>query len=181
MTSLVSGKGLGSVILRTGPDVTFQHPVLSLLEQGWEAIDPLVFMPRLAAHPLPGHPARPIYEPVGKGDKYFPTVVYDATALAYENQLAGDEAWATMKDALSLAGPADVASYPVKDNRTSDTGAKYTGAVVQFEGDGIGDPHVICAQLDAVKHQYGCFHATFDRTGTAVLSPPATIDAACAE
>lgn len=179
VTSLVSGKGLGSVILRTGPDVTFQHPVLALLEQGWETIDPLVFMPRLAAHPLPNHPARPIYEPVGKGDKYFPTQVYDATALAYENQLVGDEVWPTMRDALTLRGPDGFATYPVKDNKKSDTGVPYTGAVVQFEGDGIGDPHVICAQLDAVKYQFGCFHSTFDKTGKAVLPKPAPLGTPC--
>ena len=31
-----------------------------------------------------------IYEPVGKDDSYFPTNVYDAAALAYGNQQAGD-------------------------------------------------------------------------------------------
>lgn len=179
VTTLVNGKGLGSIILRTGNDVSFQHPVFSMLEQGWETIDPMVFMPRLAAHPLPGHPARPIYEPVGKGDKYFPTVVYDAMALAYENQLVGPDVWTTMRDAISLRGADGFASYPVTQNKKSADGSAYTGAVVQYEGDGIGDPHVICAQLDEVKYQFGCFHSSFDKTGVATVPAPQKLGTPC--
>lgn len=178
VTSLVNGKGVGKLILRTTGDLTFQHPLLALLEQGWETIDPMVFMPRLAAHPLPQHPARPIYEPVGKGDKYFPTVLYDATALAYENQLVGPEVWPTMRDALSLR-PDTFTTYPVSQNRSSDGGQKYTGAVVQYEGDGIGDPHVICAQLDSVKYQFGCFHSTFFKNGVATIPEPQPLGTPC--
>lgn len=182
VTSLVNGKGLGPLLFRTGKDFTFQHPLLAMLEQGWETIDPMVFVPRLAAHPLENQPVRPIYEPVAPGDKYFPTVDYDAMALAYENQLAGPLApsWGdSMSQALALRDDAAVASYPVKDNRTSDTGVSYTGAVVQHEGDGIGDPHVICAQLDSVKYQFGCFHASFAETGKATIVAPQPMDTPC--
>ncbi len=181
VTTLVNGKGLGPLIFRTSKDFTFQHPVLSLLEQGWETIDPMVFMPRLAAHPLPNHPVRPIYEPVAPGDKFFPTVVYDAMALAYENQLAGPEAWPTMKDTLALASQDPIASFPLKQNRMSEGGVPYTGAVVQYNGDGIGDPHVICTQLDAVKYQFGCFHSTFTKNGVATIPPPLALGTPCPE
>ena len=89
--------------------------------------------PRLAARPLPGHPARPIYEPVGKGDKYFPTVVYDAMALAYENQLAGPEVWSTMREAISLRGADGFATYPVSQNKR-DAAGKSQGGSVEFSG-----------------------------------------------
>jgi hypothetical protein len=183
VTSLVNGKGLGPLLFRTGKDFTFQHPLLSLLEQGWETIDPMVFVPRLAAHPLENQPVRSIYEPVAPGDKYFPTVNYDAMALAYENQLAGPPApsWGdSMSQALALRDDATVASYPVYQNRTSETGESYTGAVVQYEGDGIGDPHVICAQLDTVKYQFGCFHASFAETGKATIVAPQPMGTPCA-
>jgi hypothetical protein len=183
VTSLVNGKGLGPLLFRTGKDFTFQHPLLAMLEQGWETIDPMVFVPRLAAHPLENQPVRSIYEPVAPGDKYFPTVDYDAMALAYENQLAGPPApsWGdSMSQALQLRDDATVASYPVRGNRTSATGDTYTGAVVQYEGDGIGDPHVICAQLDSVKYQFGCFHASFAETGQATIVAPQPLGTPCA-
>ena len=181
VTTLVNGKGLGPLIFRTSKDFTFQHPVLAILEQGWETIDPMVYMPRLAAHPLPGHPVRPIYEPVAPGDKFFPSVLYDAMAIAYENQLAGPEAWPTMKDALALASQDPIASFPLKQNRMSEGGVPYTGAVVQYAGDGIGDPHVICTQLDAVKYQFGCFHSTFTKNGVATIPPPSPLGTPCPE
>ena len=181
VTSLVNGKALGPALFQTSKDFTFQHPVLALLQQGWETIDPLVFMPRLAAHPLPGHPVRPIYEPVAPGDKYFPSVVYDAAALAYENQLVGPEAWPTMTPALALQSDQVSTTYPVKQNRLSEGGVPYTGAVVQFAGDGIGDPHVICTQLDAVKYQFGCFHSSFVKTGVATIPEPGVPGDPCPE
>jgi hypothetical protein len=41
------------------------------------------------------------------------------------------------------------------------------------------DPHAIAFQLDTLKHQYGCFLATFFRTGTGVMAAPAPIETAC--
>jgi len=136
-------------------------------------------MPRLGHRPLAGHPVRPVYEPVGKDDSYFPTTLYDAIALAYDHQEAGDVVWPTMQDALALDGRAGILAYPVVDNRTSLAGAKYTGAVVQYLGDGYTDPHSIYAQLDAVKYQYGCFLETFIKTGHAVLAAPAPLGTPC--
>ena len=51
--------------------------------------------------------------------------------------------------------------------------------VVQYEGDGIYDPHAIFAQLDAVKHQYGCFLETFFQTGTRTVVGPGPLGTPC--
>ncbi len=67
-----------------------------------------------------------------------------------------------MRDALTLRGETS-SGYPVKQNRTREPGVPYTGAVVHYEGDGIGDPHVICAPRDD--------HPT-PRTGQKSLSCP---------
>jgi hypothetical protein len=51
--------------------------------------------------------------------------------------------------------------------------------VVQYEGDGIYDPHGIYAQLDEVKYQYGCFFETFLARGVATVPAPAPLGTAC--
>lgn len=170
---------LAAVLAIDRSEVSFVHPGLALLETAWEPAEPLAYMPRLAHRPLAGHPVRPVYEPVGKDDSYFPTTLYDAIALAYDHQEAGEVVWPTMQDALALDGRSGLVAYPVVDNRTSLAGGKFTGAVVQYNGDGYSDPHSIFAQLDAVKYQYGCFLETFIKTGTAVVAAPMPLGTPC--
>jgi hypothetical protein len=172
--------GLIGLVLATPGELSFAHPALHLLETAWEPVDPLVYAPRVAQRPLAGHPVRPVYEPVGKGDRYFAIDVYDAMAIAYGNEQAGEVVWPSMQEGLALAGRDGLVEYPVSNNVTPESGAPYTGVVVAYEGDGIADPHAIYRQLDAVKHQYGCFLETFARTGVAVVPAPAALGTPCA-
>lgn len=160
-----------------GENLSFLHPSLHLLALAWEPVEPIVYMPRLSRRPLPGIPARPIYEPVGEGDSYFPTPVFDAVALAYGHPMVGDEIWPTMQDALALAGLDGILAYPVHENLTSENGEAYTAAVIQYEGDGFSDPHGIYMQLEAVRYQWGCFlyTAIFGERG-AVIPAPGSLD-----
>jgi hypothetical protein len=180
-TELIDGvRDLLAIIIGTEePDLTFVHPGMSLLGLGWEPAEPFVSMPRLARRPLPDHPVRSIYQPVGRGDVYFSTGLFDGAALAYGNQQSGELHWDTMQQALALAGLDGLLPYPVTGNLVSETGETYTGVVVQYEGDGIADPHVIFAQLDEVKHQYACFFATFLDRGAATVPAPAELDTPC--
>jgi len=180
-TSLLPGtRDLLAIVIGTPvEELTFMHPGMQLLEMSWEAAEPLVYMPRLARRPLPGSPVRSVYEPVGKDDEYFPTVLYDAVALAYGHQEAGTIVWPTMQDALALSDLDGLAAYPVSQNLTSADGTPYTGVVVQYEGDGIEDPHSIYAQLDEVKYQYGCFLSTFLERGVATVPAPAALGTPC--
>jgi putative ABC transport system ATP-binding protein len=84
-----------------------------------------------------------------------------------------------VETALGLVGLGGMLPYPVKNDSTSASGAAYTGAVVQYAGDGIYDPHAIYSQLDAVKYQYGCFFETFAKTGTATIPAPAALGTPC--
>ena len=161
---------LVALLLHAAQPLSFMHPALHLIETAWEPADPFVSMPRLSRRPLPGNPSRPIYEPVGKDDPYFPTVLYDAVALAYQHREAGDVQWPSMQDALKLEGLDGLLAYPVRDQNV----------VVQYQGDGIEDPHAIYRQLDAVKHQYGCFLETFLATGHPVVPAPAALGTPCA-
>ncbi|HRI72504.1 MAG TPA: hypothetical protein PK156_50055, partial [Polyangium sp.] len=129
--------------------------------------------------PLKDAPSRPIYEPVGKGDSYFSTDLYNAVALAYGHEQAGTEVWPEMQQVLALDELQGILPYPVKNNRNAADGKPYTGVVVQYEGDGIYDPHAIYSQLDEVKYQYGCFFSTFLTSGTATVPAPASLGTPC--
>ena len=97
---------------------------------------------------------------------------------AFGNQQVGAQVWPEMQQALAVAGLDGLASYPVGDNRMSEDGTAYTGVLVQYEGDGIGDPHVIYGQLDEVKYQYGCFFASF-LAGKAIVAEPKPLGTPC--
>lgn len=180
-TSTVPGAaGLVALLLKTTEKLSFLHPALQIAETALEPVDPMVSAARVAHRPLAGHPARPVYEPVGLNDSYFPTVIYDAMDLAYAHPRVGDEVWPTMRAAQKLAGLDAPLSYPVKANVKSVDGTPYTGAIVQYAPDNY-DGHAIYRKHDAVIYQYGCFHASFRKTGTAVIPAPAPMGTPCAE
>ncbi len=114
-TSVPNAAGGLKLLLGTG-DLTFMHPALSLLETAWEPAEPFVYMRRIARDPLPGHPARPVYDPVGQGDKFFSYDVYDGVALAYGNKQAGDPIWPSMGQTLATDGLDGVLPYPVSQD-----------------------------------------------------------------
>jgi hypothetical protein len=170
---------VGAALLGTEMTLTFLHPGLNLFETAVEAVDPMVSMPRLARRPLPGFPVRPVYEPVGQGDSYFPEPTYNAMATAYGHKETGTVIWPTMQASLALEGLDGVLPYSVVNDVKSEGGAAYTGMVVQYKGDGVYDPHAIYSQLDAVKYQYGCFLSTFLKMGTAVVPEPMALGTPC--
>jgi hypothetical protein len=165
---------LAGVFGVAGENLSFVHPTLSLLGLGWEIAEPGASMGRIARRPLPGFAARHVYEPIGLDDKFFPNPVFDAAALAYGNQQAGDLVWPTTQDALATDALDGLLAYPVTGNR-----AGITAVAVQFHDDGIEDSHQIHRQLDAVKYQYGCFLATHVRDGVPTVGAPAAADAPC--
>jgi hypothetical protein len=173
------GAGLVAGLASAGPELDFLHPVLTAFETAVEPADPLVYTPRLARRPIDKHPTRAVYQPAGLGDSYFPNEIFDAMALAYGHKQAGDLVWPSMQDALKLSSLDGLASYPLTDNLKSEAGVGYTGAVTQYKGDGVYDPHAIYTQLDAVQYQYGCFFRTFLERGKATIPAPAPLGTPC--
>lgn len=180
-TSLVPGQELLPALIGVPGPLTHLHPVLQLAQGAWEPAEPLVYTPRLARRPLRNHPVRPIYQPVGMEDRYFPEPIFDALALAYGTELAGPVVWESMQEALELEGRKYHKDWPVYENRTSErlTDVKYTGVVVQYAGDGLSDPHNVAFQLDAVKRQYSCFFDTFLKGGPAIVHAPGPLTSPC--
>ncbi|MFN0252066.1 MAG: hypothetical protein ACKV2T_34640 [Kofleriaceae bacterium] len=175
-TMLVPGARslLGTALGIDDEQLVFAHPALAVLGLGWEAAEPIAFMNRINARRLPSVGARDIYQSVPKDDENFTTSVYDAAVLSTRNQQAGTVVWPELQTALGLDDLDGLAAYPVKGNLD---GA--TRVAVQFEGDGIEDPHYIFQQLDEVKHQYGCFLFTHLRDGVATVPAPGALTDPC--
>ncbi len=179
-TTKVNAGGLLGIILGTPQKLDFLHPILQIAGAALEPVDPLASTPRLARRPLPGHPVRPIYEPLGKDDSFFPVSIFDAMVLGYGHPRAGDDVWPSLATAQALLSLEAKASYPIRSNLKSETGAEYTGIAVAYapppsEPDG----HRIYRSLEAVRYQYACFHSTFRETGTAVIPAPGPEGSAC--
>ncbi|MEC7525662.1 MAG: hypothetical protein VYE22_37615 [Myxococcota bacterium] len=171
--------GVGALLRTRGELLSHLHPAMHLLEIAWEAAEPMVYMPRLSQRPLPGLPTRPVYEPVGQGDSFFPVQLYDAIVVAYGHPQAGDVVWSSMQDALSVVDLDGVIDYPVANNLTAEDGTPYTGVVVQSAGDGFSDPHSIYVQVPEIRYQWTCFLATAIETGTGVVPAPAPEGTPC--
>ena len=177
--------GLIKLILQTGVPISHVHPVFGIAAGALEPADPIVHMPRVARRPLPGHPVRPIYEPVAPQDSYFAQETYDAVVLAYGHEEAGEVQWPSMQEALALEQLDGVIPFPVEDNLKSADGSAYTGVVVQWApkalpGETKADGHAIYSHRDDVKYQYGCFADSFLKTGHAkVLVPQQDWKASC--
>jgi hypothetical protein len=173
-------RGLIATLLDASGQLSYMHPAMHAVETAIESADPMVFTPRLAKSPLPGHPVRSIYAPAGKLDSYFPMAVFDAMAIAYGTPQAGTEVWPEMQRGLTLASLDGLRSYPLLENLTSSAGGtKYTGAIVQYEGDGLFDPHALYSQLPAVKHQLRCFHASFHASKKPIIVAPGGVSDPC--
>jgi len=168
--------GLLKIVLSSGP-LTMLHPVLGIGAAALEPADPIVFAPRIARRPLPGHPIRPIYEPMATNDSYFPEITYNAMVLAYGHRQAGDAGWPEMQSGLALAGLDGLLSFPVTNDVTSDDGAAYTGVAIQFPptsdpGGAPVDGHAIYVYRDDEKYQYSCFMKSVLDSGKATVPVP---------
>jgi hypothetical protein len=173
-------KDLIPPLLSAGAHMTWQHPTMALLELAWEPVDPMVYATRLGRRPLPGHPVRSIYEPVGKDDTYFSERTYDAMALAYGHRQAGAVVWPSLQAKLALQGKDGLLTPPVTDELTDELqGRAYTGVVLQWVDPTGYDGHALYSQVPEVKHQYACFLSTFLKTGHATLVAPAAVGAPC--
>jgi hypothetical protein len=176
---LTNAAGEVGLLLGTTAPLTLLHPAMNLLETAWEPADAAIYMPRLSRSPLAGHAPRAIYEPAALNDEFFQPPIYDAMALAYGHKEAGEIVWPSMQDALALDGKQGLVPYPVSMNLTGAEGKAYTGAIIQYAGDGVADPHYIFQQLDQVKYQYGCFFATYAKSGAATIPAPAALGTPC--
>lgn len=157
--------GLVNLAAGTPGSLSLTHPLVGVAAAGLEPADPIVYAPRIGRRPLPGVSARSILEPSAPQDSYFATATYDAMALAFGHPQAGPAQWPSLQESLALAGLDGELSLPLQDNLSSESGEKYTGAILPFAP--IGDGHAIYVYRDDLKYQYGCFLWSWASTGKA--------------
>ncbi len=163
-------------LLRVSKDNrSYLHPSLQLLTSAWQTAEPINFMPRIAETPLPNHPARHIFQPIGAGDVYFAEPIYDAASLAYSNQQAGPQIWQGTQAALSLVNKGGLAELPASLNRSNSRGESITGIVSQYTGGGYNG-HFVALVREDLRLQWGCFFKSFFATGRPVVVPANSAD-----
>jgi hypothetical protein len=170
---------VGAILAVSPENLSHLHPGVYLTQTAWEVGDPLASLPRINRKPFEGHPARYYYTMVADGDEFYPPKVFNEMALGMHDQQAGEPTWTSLQEDMKLIGTDGFADYPVLDNRKNTAGDVYSSVVVQYEGDGIANPHTIFSQLDEVKYQYGCFLSTYLETGKATLPEPADLGTPC--
>lgn len=169
------------------------HPILGLFQQYAEAVDPVVFVPRIVRDPLPGVPSKHLYVPYGYVDKYFTKWTQRAMALGYAIPVAYPSEDQEMLTQLIAFGLIDVKTlcavtpglatcrmeleeYPISTNFVAGDGKKLTAIGVQFPEDPIQqNGHTIYAQRDEVIYQYECFLASLIRDGIPTVPAPSTM------
>ena len=174
-TAIIPGSRdlLAGVLGVDNEHLTFAHPALGLIGLGWEIAEPGASMARIARRPLPSFAPRHVYQPIGLDDQFFANAVFDAAALAYGNQQAGELVWPGTQAALQADALDGMMQYPVRANRGT------TSVVVQYTDGGILDAHYIHRQREEVRYQYGCFLATYVRDGVPTVAAPAPVTSPC--
>lgn len=151
---------LGVALFRSLSMHNHLHPTARLLQDAWEPAEAIVYAPRIAHDPLPGHPVRSVFLPAGQRDPDFPEPIFDAMAAALGVRQAGTQVWPGMQTTLGRGGFLGIESFPVRLNVERPDGVRYTGVVMQYPDDRKTNMHHIFSEWDSVKHQYGCFLAT---------------------
>ena len=167
----------------SGETLDHRHPLMGMFQQYIDAIDPMVFAPRIVRDPLPGVPAKHIYVPHGRNDLYFSHHNQRALAVAYGFPLGeGEDVESTMADNLNYFYDFSTLATPIEANFTAGDGSIVTAAQLEFFEDPIQENgHTIYVQRAEVQFQYGCFLESLRLNGVPTIAAAAGQDnlAAC--
>lgn len=140
------------------------NPVLALLQTYMDRADPVVYGKRLAREPLPGIPAKHIYQSEGFIDNYTPTASIEALAVS----MAVDHVEPVLAplEGLRLREQPAI-SPPVTGNRYG-----VTAVLLQYEQAPGEDGHFVVFDVPAAQYQSSYFLGSLARTGAATLDLP---------
>ncbi|MCA9772520.1 MAG: hypothetical protein KC466_08925 [Myxococcales bacterium] len=143
------------------------EPAVTLLQTVFEPAEGLNFVRHFAAEPLLGGAPQHTLVISGIFDSYVPVEQNDALAAGLGADLVGPVVYPPTLDVIGLGGHGAIAP-PVALNNTEGP-SPVTAGVVQYPAPEGFDGHFVTFQLDAPKHQYGCFLQSFVESGVPVI------------
>lgn len=157
-----------ALLIFLNPPITEIHPVLNLVQAGFESSDPTNYGRLYFKEPPPGFAPRPIFQSMGIVDHYTPIPTIKILAKAMGVQPIKPELEPI--DGLELAGLA-WGEAPTQGN-VGPEGGKTTGVLLEYNAAPNKDGHFVIFDIDAAVKQCNRFLATHSKTGTAVLTVP---------
>ncbi|MCA9774964.1 MAG: hypothetical protein KC466_21270, partial [Myxococcales bacterium] len=138
------------------------HPMVAFAELAMGTADTIHVLPRVLRHPVPGRPAPHVLVVNGYRDTVVTDNMQRAVVGALGVDFAGPEVGpfpdGQILPRILLAGGAHF-DYPAGGNRVVPGVGPRTAIAVRYPEDGIRNGHDVLFQLDAPKHQVGCFLA----------------------
>lgn len=179
---------LAETLLKYPADLQLSEnePALTIAQWAAEPSDPPSYTHLIVREPAAGAAPRHVLMEQGIVDNYILPNIANATSLSLGLDLGGPEldrnnpglAMQTpVLDVLPLVGRGQLA-LPAAGNVTVGT-TKVTALLVQHQQDALEDGHKVVYQLEAPKHQYRCFIASFAAGKTPVVPPDGAADAPC--
>ncbi|RLP53091.1 MAG: hypothetical protein D6160_17760 [Ketobacter sp.] len=136
------------------------HPFLMLMEWLLGGADPVAYLDRVLKYPSKTAPHVLAISGIDDQSGYEPAQWPHLMALGVDlaGPDLGSDYYETLFPHMSLSGARQL-SYPVADNVSVPGQGKRTAAVVRYENTERGDHngHHVTFDLEAPKHQYGCF------------------------
>lgn len=155
------------------------HPVIALFDLGVGPADNTHYVGGIHETLRAGHEARHLLVIEGFEDDNIPENLQRALLGRVGVDLVGDDVGTErVLDAIELAGGTQLAG-PVTANRLASDGTPVTAGVVRHLPDRPQGGHYVTFQLEAPKHQYGCFLETLFAAGTPTIVAGAGADDPC--
>ena len=146
--------------LPDGETIDVWHPLLTAAELAMGSADNANFLPRVLQEPGPGRTAPHVLVIEGWDDEQVPTnmqrVVVAGLGLDLVGPDVGPDPEGRLLPRIEVAGGRQL-DPPVSGNRVVAGQGPRTAAVVHYLEDGILHGHDVAFQLEAPKHQCGCF------------------------
>ena len=137
------------------------HPFMMLMQNYFDAIDPVNYAPLVLKQPPASVVSKHVYLPWGQGDTYTPAAVLNITAQAMQLQVA--------EPVLAPIPGLSQVTRPVSGNLLGGDAVYRTAACFQYAPDGPYDGHFVSTQNPSAVQDWIDFLTSHAQSGTPVV------------